>query len=263
MADILLTNDDGYTSIGFYPLLKELSKNYEVVAVAPDTQKSWLGKSISRKNQLVLKKEKLEEFEVYTVNGTPADCVQIGLYDVVKMKPKLVVSGINIGMNAGHGRILSSGTAGAGMEAVIDGIRAVISSLHFTDDNNESTNFFHRDYYHVYENPAKITAKVVSSIIGEQLEEDIDLLAINIPTDATLSTDFEITSLFREKYGKLFFRKGDVFVHENPPIVFENAPPGTDFHALANDKISITPISLELTSKSSKDKLHQIIERNW
>ena len=263
MADILLTNDDGYNCIGFYPLLKELSKRFEVVAVAPDSQKSWVGKSISRKNELTLKKEKLEEFDVYTVNGTPADCVQIGLYDVLKEKPRLVVSGINIGMNAGHGRILSSGTAGAAMEAAIDGIRAIASSLHLPEDHNESTNFFHKDYYYIYENPAIITARIISAIFDEPLEKDNDLLAINIPLEATLSTEIEITDIYRESYGKLFFKNGERYIHRNPPAILDKAPIGTDFHALYTNKISISPISLDLTSKSSKEKLKQVIDRGW
>lgn len=263
MADILLTNDDGYECIGFYPLLKELARDFEVVAIAPDKQKSWRGKSITKKRNLTLRKEKLNDLEVYVLDGTPADCVQIGLYEIARKRPKLVVSGINIGNNLGCGRILSSGTAGAGMEAAIDGVRAVASSLHLTEEDDENVDYFNRDYYYVYENPAKITAKIIRAIFDQELQTDVDLLAINIPTKATVKTDFEITSLFRETYGQLFFREGDKFIHKNPPIRLDQANEGSDFYAIHNNKVSITPLSIDLTSRSSKEKLDQVIRSKW
>ncbi|MEA2003700.1 MAG: 5'/3'-nucleotidase SurE, partial [archaeon] len=112
MTEILLTNDDGHSSVGFFPLLRELSKEFTVTAVAPSSQRSWAGKSISFHNEIELEKIKVGDYDGYSCSGTPADCVQIGLYNVLERKPGLVVSGINLGNNAGHGRILSSGTVG-------------------------------------------------------------------------------------------------------------------------------------------------------
>lgn len=263
MADILLTNDDGFESIGFYPLYRELAKDFEVVAIAPDKQKSWQGKSITKKKSLTLKKKKLSNLEVYVLDGTPADCVQVGLYELALERPKLIVSGINIGSNLGCGKVLSSGTAGAGMEAAIDGIRAIASSLHLTEEDDREINYFHRDYYYIYDNAAKITAKIVKAIIDQELESDVDLLAINIPKKATMESDFLITSLYRERYGQLFFREGNKFIHKNPPMKLDQAAEGTDFYAINHNKISVTPISIDLTSRSSKEKLDQVIRSKW
>lgn len=263
MSDILLTNDDGYKSIGFYPLYKELLKDFDVTAVAPITQRSWQGKSITSGKELTIEKTKVEGLNVYIIDGTPADCVQIGLYDILEKRPRLVVSGINVGTNIGHGRILSSETAGAGMEAVIDNIRAISSSLFLTPDLSKNIDYFHRKYYSLFENPAKITAKIIKILIDKKLESDVDLLSINMLPDATLNTDFEVTSLHREPYGKLFHKKGGKYIHLNPPVTFKNAKLGSDLFALHNHKISITPISLELTSKSSKEKLATIIKNEW
>lgn len=263
MTDILLTNDDGYNAIGFYPLLKELSKKFNVVAVAPDTKKSWYGKSISRYSQPELKKQQLEEFEIYTLSGTPADCVQIGLYDVCPDRPKLVVSGINIGINAGHGRIFSSGTAGAGIEAAIDGLKAVASSLHLRPEHDESIDFYSPDFYHIYENAAKITTKVVESALSTTLKEDIDLISVNIPFEADEQTEFEVTSVAREKYGRLFERNENIFTHMNAGVVTSGFPEGTDLHAIDQGRISITPISLDLTSEKSKDFLEEVLRSSW
>jgi 5'-nucleotidase len=263
MIDILLTNDDGYQAIGFYPLLRELSKKFRVMAVAPDTKKSWYGKSISKYSQPEVKQVQLEEFEIYTLSGTPADCVQIGLYELLPNRPKFVVSGINIGINAGHGRIFSSGTAGAGIEAAIDGVKALASSLNLSEEHDKEIDYFDRKYYHVYENPAKITAKLVEIAINSKLDEDTDLLSVNIPFAATLDTEFEITSVARERYGQLFTREGDKFIHHGSPARTAGFPPGTDLNALDNNKISITPLSLDLTSEKSKQHLEKQIVKNW
>ncbi len=263
MTDILFTNDDGYKAIGFYPLLRELSKKFNVVAVAPDTKKSWFGKSISKYTDPEVKKVNLEEFEVYAVSGTPADCVQIGLYDLCPDRPRLVVSGINIGLNAGHGRLLSSGTAGAGIEAAIDGVKALASSLHLTQEHDATIDYFNRDFYYVYENAAKITAKLVEIALNHTLSEDIDLISVNIPFEATLSTGFEITSVARDKYGKLFERNGNKFKLVDTPVNTKGFPAGTDMNALETGKISITPISLDLTSEKSKSLLSEQIAKNW
>ena len=263
MADILLTNDDGYLSIGFYPLLKELKKDFDVVAVAPAQQKSWQGKSISSKKEIVVEKKMLEDNEIYVMDGTPADCVQIGLYDLVGKRPKFVVSGINIGVNIGHGRILSSGTAGAGMEAVIDGVKAISSSLHIPPDIEKDLDFYDKKNYSIYDNAARITAKIVKILFTKKLEEDVDLVSINMLNTSTVTDDFEITFLDRQPYGRLFHKKEESFIHINPHLNLETGSKGSDIQALKNKKISITPISLELTSKSSKDLLHNILKSEW
>ena len=83
MTEILVTNDDGYTSAGFVALVKELSKDYAVTAVVPDRGRSWIGKAITTKKELKIKKITYDGVEMFLLDGTPADCVQIGLYDIV------------------------------------------------------------------------------------------------------------------------------------------------------------------------------------
>ena len=80
MDKVLVTNDDGYKSIGFYPLLEELSESFDVIAVAPESEKSWIGKSISARTKLKIEEKNINGFKINTINGTPADCVQIRLY---------------------------------------------------------------------------------------------------------------------------------------------------------------------------------------
>lgn len=243
-ADILLTNDDGHSSIGFYPVLHELSRRYAVCAVAPRTQQSLVGKSISAHNHLEVEERLLENIPIHTVGGTPADCVQLGLYHLLERKPAMVVSGINLGVNLGHGYILSSGTIGAAMEAAIDGVRAVAVSMHIPPEPR--TDLFDRNNFPLYETAAALTAKLVAILLNAELCNGFDLLSVNIPFDATLDTEFEVTTPYRASYGRLFDRADGTFRISLPPARFESTVPGTDAHALTEGRISITPLSLEL-----------------
>ncbi|MBT3464602.1 5'/3'-nucleotidase SurE [archaeon] len=263
MTSILLTNDDGYNSIGFYPLLNELSKDFLVKAIAPKTEQSWVGKSISKFKELSIEKTKIEDFDIHLIDGTPADCVQIGIYDVFKKKPDIVVSGINIGNNLGHGFILSSGTVGAAMEASINGIKSLSFSLQFPPNGRDSLDFFNPKNYSIYFNAAKISAKIVKIFSTVNFSEGIDLISVNIPFKANINSGFEITKPYRNNYGKLFHNKNLKFKHINPPFDFKDLKKGTDLKALSDGKISITPINLDLVSKKSLEGLKNIMKNNW
>ena len=262
MTDILLTNDDGYKSAGFLPLLKELSKEFSVVVVAPTKEKSWIGKAITTKERLKLKKVKLDGFDIFTLNGTPADCVQIGLYNLLDSFPKMVVSGVNQGANVGHARILSSGTIGAAMEASIEGVKALASSLRIPREIKKTLNLFNQKNYTVFETPAEITVKLVKILIDKEFD-DVDLFSANIPYDVTLNAEIEITKPFKDPYGKLFYKKEDGFFLSTPSLDFRNLKDGTDLKALYERKISITPISLALVSNYSIKKIEQTIKNEW
>jgi 5'-nucleotidase len=264
MPDILLINDDGYKSDGFYPLLKELSRVYKVTAVAPDSERSWIGKSLSSKEPLNVKKVKLKGIDIFTCSGTPADCAQIGLYDLVKKPPKLVVSGINIGNNIGHARILSSGTIGAAMEASIDGVRAIATSLHIPSELKDRKNgYFKGMNYQVFENAARITLKFIKIMMNGHFGEDVDVVSINSPYHADSNTAFAITKPHREPYGRLFHKTKNNYQHISPPVSFEKIEKGTDLKAIYENKISITPLSLELASKRSVSNLKNMIAAKW
>jgi 5'-nucleotidase len=263
MTDILLTNDDGYKSAGFLPLLKELSKEFSVVAVTPDKEKSWIGKAITTKKVLKVKRIKRDGFEIATTNGTPADCVQIGLYNILDSFPKMVVSGINQGANVGHARILSSGTVGATMEASIEGVMALASSLRIPGEIKKTLDLFDKKNYAVFENPAKMTVKLVKILIDKEFDDDVDLFSVNMPFDVSLDSEIEITKPFKEAYGKLFYEKEEGFLLRTPSLDFRNLKDGTDLKAIYDGKISITPISLALFSQSSLKKLEQTIKEEW
>jgi len=262
MKRILVTNDDGYNSAGYMPLIKALTKNASVIAVAPDCGKSWTGKAITTKKTLKVKKVRIGETEIFTINGNPADCVQIGLYNISSSRPDLVVSGINIGPNIGNARMLSSGTVGAAMEASLDGLKAVASSLLIPISIKNTADFYSTKTYPIFKQAADITAKI-AGIIQENDFKDVDLFSINIPFDATIDSDLEITKPFTTPYGQLFHKNRDGFVLKTPRVEFKNMEQKTDIKAVYDEKISITPVSLSLVSSSSFKTVENIISKSW
>jgi len=263
MTDILITNDDGYNSAGFMTLVKELSKKYSVTAVVPDRGRSWIGKAISTKKELKLKKTTYDDVEMFLLNGTPADCVQIGLYDIVPTRPKMVISGINIGLNIGQARTLSSGTIGAAIEGSIDGVRSIASSFSIPPTLREKkTDFYHSKSYPLFENAAKITTKVTTIVMNKAFD-GVDLFSLNIPFHATVNTPLEITTLFRTRYGRLFHKKGNRYHHQTPPVQFKNMEEKSDLKALSENKISLTPMNISFGVHQGSDSVEQVFKKEW
>ena len=126
---ILLVNDDGYSAPGIYHLAKAASKLGEVWIVAPRTQCSAMSHRISFGRKFLVQQEQvLEGVQAFSVDGTPADCVKIAVNYILPEKPDIVFSGINDGYNTGVD-ILYSGTVGATMEALVQGIPAIAFSM--------------------------------------------------------------------------------------------------------------------------------------
>jgi 5'-nucleotidase len=263
MTDLLVTNDDGYKSAGFVTLVKELSKTYSVTAVVPDQGRSWIGKAISTKKELKIKQITYDGVEMFLLNGTPADCVQIGLYDIVPTRPKMVISGINIGLNIGQARTMSSGTIGAAIEGAIDGVRSIASSLSIpTEIREKKTDFYHPRSNPLFESAAMITSKVVT-IIMDKTFDGVDVFSLNIPFDATIETPLEITTLFQTRYGRLFHKKGKRYLQQTPPIQYKNMEEGSDLKALSENKISLTPMNISFGIRQGTNRIEQVFKSEW
>jgi len=263
MTTLLVTNDDGYQSVGFVTLVRELSKQYTVTAVVPDQGRSWIGKAITTKKELKVKKVIYDGIEMHLLNGTPADCVQIGLYDIVPVRPQMVISGINIGLNIGSARTLSSGTIGAAIEGAIDGVRSVAISLSIpVEYRDKKTDFYTPKNNKYFENAAKISTKVIGIILRKAFR-DVDCFSLNIPFEATVSTPLEITTLFNTRYGRLFHKNGKRFVHRTPPIQYKNMEERTDLKTLSEGKISLTPMNISFSSAQLLQNVEQTFQEEW
>lgn len=235
---ILVTNDDGIESEGLVKLQAALASVGEVLVIAPD--RDWTGAGHSKsihKSLRVFQVELSDGTPAYATDGTPTDCVALGLLGLVGRHPDVVVSGINKGPNLGHD-ITYSGTVAAAMEAAISGIPALAFSLGGYGD-------WHFDF------AAAFAARLVRIIMARRPQPGI-LFNINVPgLPRDQIRGVEITRLgqriyrdvlmgFQEPDGDQYYRIGG-----EVPVGLEED--GTDIKALAEGKVSITPIHLDLT----------------
>ncbi len=251
---ILITNDDGFESVGLKALKEALSPLANIIIVAPTIEKSACGHSLTLTRPLRF--VKLEENFYKLDDGTPSDCIFLALKKMFEeKKPDLVVSGINLGANLGED-ITYSGTAAAAMEAVLQGVPAIAFSQ-VCKKNCQNIDF----------EVAKMVAKeIVEQIFtkGYPLEER-KFLNINIPPISLEEfKGVKITYAGKRAYGL------DAQKHINPRGVeyywiglplerwhkYQNDKHDiSDFEAIENGYVSITPIQLDMTHYESLDIL--------
>ena len=246
---ILLTNDDGIYAPGLAALEKELSKLGEVRVVAPATEQSGVGHSITFLMPLVCKEVyDGDRLRGWAVEGSPADCVKIGIFEYFDEPPDLVVSGINGGLNAGI-NVLYSGTVAAAIEGAFFGVTSIAVSLEFHEHAN-----------------VKKAASIAGGIIGQVLqnkEPASQLYNINIPTSAIDDPKgVRVVPMGVARYGEHFIKRTDP--RGRPYFWATNDPPPpkgdteTDLTALEQGFITLTPLSYDMTS-------HGVLEtmREW
>ncbi len=238
---ILVSNDDGFSSMGINALMRALASIGEVIVVAPLTDQSAISHAISLNRPLRLLEQPSitegdQEVKVLSVDGTPTDCIYMGVHHVLKGRlPDLVVSGINHGANLGYD-ILYSGTVSAAMEASMLGITSVAVSLVSLHSYN-------------FEKAAEFTKQFCQGILQKSWPR-ATLFNVNIPKRVH-NLDFAVTRLGHHEYlsevaerkdprGRAYYWIGGTWSG------YEDLP-GTDCRAIAQGLISVTPISLNLT----------------
>ncbi len=237
---ILLTNDDGIYAPGLAALHQQLEKLGEVYLVAPATEQSGVAHSITYLTPLIVKEVFHGEHRWgWAVEGSPADCVKIGVHEFCPRKPDLVVSGINSGFNAGI-NVLYSGTVAAAIEGAFFGITSVAVSQQFDE---------HADY----DQAARLAAAVIEKIVAQQ-GAGPQLYNMNIPTTALSGTPRVATVPMNvTRYGDSFERRTDpwgrvyYWLTGGPPSRTADEP--TDLSALAEGCISLTPLGYDMTSR--------------
>jgi 5'-nucleotidase len=241
-----VTNDDGIHSPGIYALAQSLKEIGEVTIIAPESEQSAVGHSITMQTPLrVTKSFKDGKFFGYAINGTPADCVKIGIRNIMKETPDLVVSGINHGSNTAI-NIIYSGTVSAAREAAIMDVPAMAVSV----TNHAVTDF-------------RFAAKVTAMLAKEFAGKDIPLgtlLNVNIPDVA----EDEIAGILLTKQGKS--KWDDVYEHRVDPqgrdyywlkgsLLEVDKEMDTDQIAVKNNYVSVSPIHFDLTDYDTFNKM--------
>lgn len=238
---IFVSNDDGYYAKGLETLIKVVSKYGNVIAVAPESARSGMSHAITIKEPLRLKKLRDEPgIKVYKCNGTPVDCVKLGLNQVVPRKPDIMVSGINHGSNASIS-VIYSGTMGAAIEACLNGVTSIGFSLldHSPDADFTAT--------------AEYVEKIFKFILDKGLPE-YTTLNVNVPNIPL--KDIKGMMVCRQTHGtwkEEFEKRTDPHNHDYYWLTgsFNNIEPNakdTDEWALANNYVAVVPIKADFTA---------------
>lgn len=239
---ILLANDDGIFAPGLAALERELRHLGEVTVVAPALEQSGVGHSVTFLTPLVTKEVFAGDRRLgWSVEGSPADCVKLALFEFCPHRPDLVVSGMNCGLNAGI-NVLYSGTVAAAIEGAFFGITSFAVSL--------------EDVPHVdRERAAKLARRIIEQVIARK-DSTARLYNVNIPDQAThASTRLVVVPMSVERYGEHFEKRIDpigrryFWATKNPPP--RPTDHETDLTALAKGWVTLTPLEFDLTKSSA------------
>ena len=245
--NILVTNDDGIFSPGLWILAESLNVLGEVTIVAPDSEMSAVGHSITINNPLRVKEvKKGGKLFGYAVNGTPADCVKIALGAIMKQRPDLVIAGINEGLNIGT-NIMYSGTVSGAMEGAILGLPSIAISVDVDKDMAKS-----KSYEEIFSLPAEFSLFLAKMVVEKGLP-DRTLLNCNFPSCGKgeikgILITRQGQTRFIDRFQKRLDPRHNVYYWlEGEDIELEGGD-GLDFTAVKKDFISITPLYSDLTN---------------
>lgn len=245
---ILLTNDDGVHSEGLTLLVESLRRQNEVCVVAPERERTCVGHAITLHKPLRIRKA---GEGIFATNGTPADCVLLGVKAVLRKKPDLIISGINKGPNMGQD-VNYSGTVAAAKEGAFLGIPSLAVSI------NARSHFRFPDAIRVID--------TTIHLIKEYSVPDSTFLNINIPNVSfNKMKGFMVTRLGKRIYNDTVIERTDprggkyYWIGGNGE--FYEPLEGTDFYAIERDFVSVTPLGLDGTSIRSLSSYKKYFRR--
>jgi 5'-nucleotidase len=237
---ILLTNDDGILAPGIRALHHVLSRLGEVTLVAPASEQSAVGHSITLMNPLLVREVHEEGRRIgFAVEGKPADCVKLGLVQLLPEPPNLVVSGINAGSNAGI-NVLYSGTVAAAIEGAFFDVTSIAVSLTQPEDTH-------------YEQAAEIAVRVIEQILQRHPRPG-ELFNINIP-DLSKGTPLGVRvvrqalTCYRESYEARRDPRGRVYFWLLADPLLADGDLDADMTALSHRYVTVTPLHFDLTDR--------------
>jgi 5'-nucleotidase len=240
---ILQTNDDGIYAPGLRALRNELMKIADVTVVAPATEQSAVGHSITLLTPLLVQEilDEQNRFLGWAVEGRPADCVKLALQELLPEQPDVVVSGMNAGSNAGI-NVLYSGTVAAAIEAAFFKHTSIAVSLEYTKPKLD------------FARGAEIGRKVIERILACKPPAGT-LFNVNIPSlDRGPIRGIRVTpqnfAAYLEKYDRRVDPRGRVYFWISPGYGCPDPHPDSDVTALAEGYITVTPLQFDLTHQT-------------
>ena len=239
---ILVSNDDGYQAPGIRALAAALGEHGEVTVVAPERDRSGASNSLTLENPI---RATVMPDGVIRVDGTPTDCVHLAITGLLEEEPDIVVSGINAGANMGDD-VLYSGTVAAAMEGRFLGLPAIAISMTTHQPKH-------------YDSAARVACELLLRLCRDPLPADT-ILNVNVPDlPYEKLAGFEATRLGHRHKAESVIRaqdpRGRPIYWVGPAGAEQDAGPGTDFHAVRQGFVSITPIQVDLTRYDALDKV--------
>lgn len=237
---ILLSNDDGYFAPGLTCLADELSEIAEIIVVAPERDRSGSSNSLTLDRPLSLRKS---HNGFYYVNGTPTDCVHLAVTGMLDVMPDMIISGVNSGANMGDDTIYS-GTVAAATEGFLLGIPSLAVSLAGSSNEN-------------YLTAARVAADMVIRFREKDIQSPV-LLNINVPDIEYQNLEgVEVTRLGRRHKAEPVIKskspRGENLYWVGAAGAAQDAGKGTDFYAIQHNRVSVTPLQIDLTRYDQLD----------
>ncbi len=242
---ILLTNDDGIYAKGLWALYKRFIRRHEVTVVAPDRERSAVSHGITLYDPIRASKISVNGLTGYAVTGTPADCIKLGIMELLEARPDMVISGINPGANVGVD-INYSGTVAAAREATLYGVPAIAISVFGQKTNN-------------YDPAARFIEDLAINVLRKGLPAGT-LLNVNFPDteegrSAGVSISRQSTRIFPECFEKRKDPREAVYYWPVGQSPLDLKSPGIDVAAIRDNFISITPIKCDMTDYNMLEDL--------
>lgn len=258
MKHILVTNDDGVHSLGLLALKQALEPLGRVTVIAPDSNRSAIGRGITISRPLHIEEVALRDGSVaFATDGTPVDCVRFAVLGLAGEVPDIIVSGINLGANLGDD-VTYSGTVAAALEGVVLGLPAMAVSAGSLDPTRDQWDDRAYDFGPV----AGFAARLAPALLGGRTPPGV-ILNVNAPgVPATKITGARTTRLGRRVYNDQLELLGEEGVRRRYSI-YGTLPSyrresGTDFQAIEERAISVTPIHFDLTDVAGIDALDEL-----
>lgn len=243
---ILLTNDDGVTSVGLLTLAEVFSRKHEVLVVAPESEQSATGHAITVRMPIWVKRVKVfEHIPVYATTGTPADCVKLGVEVIGEKNIDLVVSGINVGYNLGTD-IVYSGTVSGAIEGALLGIASLALSAPANEDFD-------------YKRAAEFAMEFIEEFDFSLLER-FSALNLNFPPGEIKG--WKVARQSARRYADRFEARvdpmGNTYYWMYGDVIEDDERPDCDYVVVRDGYVAVTPITVFMTHERLLERLKEV-----
>ena len=250
---LLLTNDDGIDSPLFELLIKALLPYGDLTIAVPAKEQSWQGKSMTRHGHVDVQETEIAGQPAFAIGGTPADCVNIALYNLLDSKPDLVVSGINVGLNAGLSLVWASGTIGACLEGNIAGVPGIALSQQLSPETYQHWDK-HREFEPVvFDRLQRAFEQMLPAIWKELVTPQADNITYNVNMPFHLESPELVNSYLGHSWYQQCFigNKADGYDHRMQPFELDTAD-NADINVLKSGRVSVSRLDIKTFGRLEK-----------